>query len=155
MHGMDKHHRPNRKMAIHRPIVALVLLLTASLLVAFYSRADAPRTGDVKAQRGLARTVTYTYDAAGRLVQEDYGDGKVVTYTYDATGNLVQMSGPTLTGDMDSDCDVDIVDIMVVASRWNTRVGDARYDAHYDLDSDGDIDIVDIMLVATHWNERC
>lgn len=44
---------------------------------------------------------------------------------------------------------------MLVASRWNSHVGDARYDARCDLDSDGDIDIVDLMMVATHWNQDC
>jgi hypothetical protein len=60
-----------------------------------------------------------------------------------------------LPGDLDSDCDVDIVDIMLVASRWNMALGDPLYDPRYDLDGDGDIDIVDIMLVAIHWGTRC
>lgn len=30
---------------------------------------------------GLAVTVIYTYDSAGRLIQVDYGGGKVITYT--------------------------------------------------------------------------
>jgi hypothetical protein len=57
--------------------------------------------------------------------------------------------------DFDGDCDVDIVDIMRVASRWGCRLGDACYDPQYDLDGDGDIDIVDIMKVAAHWGETC
>ncbi|MBM4430983.1 MAG: hypothetical protein FJ026_11655, partial [Chloroflexi bacterium] len=62
---------------------------------------------------------------------------------------------PSLVGDVDCDCDVDIVDIMLVASRWGTKVGDAAYVAGYDLDGDGDIDVIDIMLVAIHWGEVC
>jgi hypothetical protein len=53
--------------------------------------------------------------------------------------------------DIDGDNDVDIVDVMMVASRWNTSSGDQNYDAKYDLDNDDDIDIVDIMLVAAQW----
>ena len=60
-----------------------------------------------------------------------------------------------IPGDLDCDCDVDIVDIMLVASRWNARVGDPNYDLAYDMDADGDIDIVDIMIVASHWGETC
>jgi hypothetical protein len=60
-----------------------------------------------------------------------------------------------LYGDLDGDCDVDIADIMLVATRWNATLGDPRYDARYDLDGDGDIDAVDIMLVASHWGETC
>ena len=50
---------------------------------------------------------------------------------------------------------MDIADIMLVASRWHSSVGDDNYDPVYDLDDDGDIDIVDIMLVAAHWGETC
>lgn len=60
-----------------------------------------------------------------------------------------------LFGDLDCDCDVDIVDIMMVASHWNTAEGEEGYDPLYDLDNDGDIDIVDIMHVAAHWGETC
>ena len=50
---------------------------------------------------------------------------------------------------------VDIGDIMLVASRWDSEVGDELYDPTYDLDHDGDIDMVDVMLVAVHWRETC
>jgi YD repeat-containing protein len=35
-----------------------------------------------------AATITYTYDAAGRVTRVDYGNGKGYVYTYDANGNL-------------------------------------------------------------------
>ncbi len=60
-----------------------------------------------------------------------------------------------LPGDLNCDCVVDITDIMLVASRWHTSVGDDDYDPAYDLDGNGRIDIVDIMLVAVHWGEAC
>ncbi len=68
---------------------------------------------------------------------------------------LYYVSTTTLVGDVDGDCDVDAVDIMLVASRWDARVGDPQYLTRYDLDQDGDIDVVDIMLVADHWDEHC
>jgi uncharacterized protein (TIGR03437 family) len=46
-------------------------------------------------------SVSYTYDAAGRLSKVDYGNGTVITYSYDKAGNLlsrqVQNSGPVIT----------------------------------------------------------
>src|SRR5262245_12640828 len=36
-----------------------------------------------------ADTVTYRYDAAGRLVAVAYGDAKTIAYTYDKNGNLL------------------------------------------------------------------
>ena len=69
---------------------------------------------------------------------------------------LVRDTGQaSLPGDVNGDCVVDIVDIMLVAVRWGTRVSDASYDPYYDLDDDGDIDVVDIMQVAAHWGETC
>ena len=67
----------------------------------------------------------------------------------------VELSASTLFGDLDGDCDVDIVDIMMVASKWRCQSGDTCYDARCDLDGDGDIDIADIMQVAAHWSESC
>jgi hypothetical protein len=60
-----------------------------------------------------------------------------------------------IPGDLDCDCAVDVVDIMMVASRWNTSIGDPDYDPTYDMDDDGDIDVVDIMIVASHWGDNC
>jgi hypothetical protein len=57
--------------------------------------------------------------------------------------------------DFNDDGVVDVYDIMQVASRWNSSVGDDNYDPDYDLDDDGDIDVVDIMLVTAHWGELC
>jgi hypothetical protein len=77
------------------------------------------------------------------------------TATNTPTQTPTPTATPTLPGDMDGDCDVDIVDIMLVAGRWNSSIGDPEYDPRFDVDSDGNIDIVDIMRVAGHWGERC
>jgi len=37
-----------------------------------------------------SRTITYTYDDAGRLIRVDYGNGTSTTYTYDNAGNLLR-----------------------------------------------------------------
>lgn len=43
---------------------------------------------------GYAAPITYTYDAAGRLVLVDYGNGTNLFKVYDAAGNLVERSAP-------------------------------------------------------------
>jgi FtsP/CotA-like multicopper oxidase with cupredoxin domain len=62
----------------------------------------------------------------------------------------VQCTGGSIF-DVDNDGDVDIVDIQLVASRWNTAAGDPDYDIKYDLNNDGFINIVDIQMVAANW----
>jgi YD repeat-containing protein len=42
-----------------------------------------------------ARAATYTYDANGRLVSADLGEGNYLAYTYDATGNMTAVSTQT------------------------------------------------------------
>ena len=67
----------------------------------------------------------------------------------------VELRASTLFGDLDCDCDVDVTDVMMVASGWRCQLGDQCYDPLCDLNDDGDIDIVDIMLVVAHWGEVC
>jgi subtilisin family serine protease len=57
--------------------------------------------------------------------------------------------------DFECDCDVDIADVMGVASRWGCEAGQACYDVRYDLDGDTDIDILDIMQVVPYWGWTC
>jgi hypothetical protein len=87
----------------------------------------------------------YIYDTSHTSIS-DYAFAPYTTkyYSYFEFGNHPPY-------DFDNDGDVDIVDIMKVASRWNSSTGDPNYDATYDVDKDGDIDIVDVMKVAAAW----
>ena len=125
-----------------------------------------------------ADTCLYLYDTDGAtlLASNDDHNGTLasqIEWTAPASGTyyvVVRHWNPNVAGcgtdhtislsstsryDFDADCDIDIVDIMGVASRWSCHSGDACYDARYDLDSDGDIDIIDIMAVASRWSCRC
>ena len=57
--------------------------------------------------------------------------------------------------DFNRDCDVDMTDVMQVASRWRMTDADPGWDARYDLDDDGVITVVDIMIVAANWGVTC
>jgi len=91
-------------------------------------------------------------DANGVTFKTYRDDANGGAYTLAHTGTLRECVAGY---DLDCDCVVDIADIMLVASRWHTSVGDDNYDPACDLDDDGDIDIVDIMLVAVHWGATC
>ena len=69
-----------------------------------------------------------------------------------------------LSGDLDCNCVVNVVDIMQVVSRWGTSCDNPdpddnpdtnNYHAYFDINDDCVIDITDIMEVAAHWRERC
>ena len=72
--------------------LALTLVLILLLLLLFLASwvADAATADTAGSQAPAPRTITYSYDPAGRLVRADYGDGVAVSYTYDAAGNLLQ-----------------------------------------------------------------
>jgi len=104
---------------------------------------------------GTYRIIIEREDRAGNLSPLIGESEPVITYT---------LTTCTLFGDLDNDADVDVDDIMLVASRWRTSCDNPdpdnnpdtpNYESHYDLDGDCDIDIVDIMLVVTHWGETC
>jgi len=57
--------------------------------------------------------------------------------------------------DVNGDGVIDIVDIQLVAARWNTAVGDPDYDPLYDINEDGVINVVDIQRVASRWHMTC
>lgn len=48
--------------------------------------------GDGQAGVAQARTISYTYDRAGRLRSANYGEGALLVYTYDAAGNLIRLT---------------------------------------------------------------
>jgi RHS repeat-associated protein len=98
------------------------------------------------------QTTTFTYDADGqRVVRETVTD----TIVYVGSHYEARFEEGDMLQDLDGDCDVDIVDIMMVASRWGCQCGDDCYDSLYDFDSDCWITVADIMQVAAHWRETC
>jgi len=71
----------------------LVAIGTAAVVILSFS-------GTVPCQAGQG-TVTYTHDAAGRMVDAAYSSGGVaatVTYTYDDGGNLINRRTETEAG---------------------------------------------------------
>jgi len=59
----------------------------------------------------------------------------------------------TIQGDVDGDRDVDIFDIVMMASAYGSGEGDPAYNPIYDIDGDGDIDIFDIVAAAGNYGE--
>ena len=90
----------------------------------------------------------------GDLVDLEVGHRGEVGYENE-DGHRVEILFTTLFGDVNCDCEVDVADIMQVASRWRMTDEDPHWDPRYDLDGDGIVTIVDIMKVATCWGETC
>lgn len=59
----------------------------------------------------------------------------------------------TIRGDVDSDRDVDIFDIVRITGVYGAKKTDPQYNPNCDLDGDGDIDIFDIVTVAGNYGD--
>ena len=78
--------------------------------------------------RALGDTVTYAYDAVGRLIGADYGNGRSISYLYDPAGNLLRTVTVAFT-DSDNDGMPDAWEI--------AHFGDLSRDGTGDEDGDG------------------
>ena len=78
--------------------------------------------------RAAGESVTYSYDAVGRLIGADYGNGRSLAYLYDPAGNLLRKS---IVAFVDSDND-GLPDAWEIA-----HFGDLSRDGNGDFDHDG------------------
>jgi hypothetical protein len=54
-------------------------------------------------------------------------------------------------GDFDEDLDVDIFDIVMIASAYGYNRGDPSYNSNFDIDCNDQIDIFDIITIASFY----
>jgi len=117
-----------------------------------------PVSGATVVLSGTVELLRGDTDGLGQVVLQTF-PSELQPYVLSAekigyAGAIVQVR-VTFPEDIVPDCQVDITDIMQVASHWRCKCEDACYDPRYDLDGDCDIDIVDLMLVVKHWGETC
>lgn len=98
------------------------------------------------AQSGI--TTVYEYDNLNRLIHVSYQDQEV-HYSYDELGNRVCMLvlGSSLTGDVNSDGEVDIDDISVLTDIILGSEGLVS-DESADINQDGSVNIADVTALV-------
>lgn len=68
----------------------------------------------------------------------------------------ISTATPTVTsasnGDLNGDKAINISDVMILATSFNTAKGNAKYVEAYDLNRDGAINIGDVMIIAAKFN---
>lgn len=69
-----------------------------------------------------------------------------------ATPTGISPTPPMISPDVNRDGAVNITDVMILASVFNSARGDSRYVDAYDLNKDGAINISDIMIIAAKFN---
>ena len=75
----------------------------------------------------------------------------------DTADNSLEYNGTvaiTVPGDTDGDRDIDIYDIVRLASIYGTKRGEARFNPNCDIDSNGEIDIYDVVIAASSYGYK-
>jgi len=107
---------------------------------------------------GNSTTVTFTWNTTG-FAKGNYtisATADTVPSETDTADNMLSAAMDvcvTIPGDVDGDRDVDIYDIVLMASIYGVSKPDPRYDPNCDIDNDGDIDIYDIVIAAGNYGE--
>jgi YD repeat-containing protein len=107
-------------------ILALLCLLTLPVTSEQgIRRADASEQVAAKAAASNF-TITYSYDALGRLTKAAYSDGMLIEYTYDANGNRtaqkVTGASARTPGDFDNDGTVEFPEVVRVIDAYFGRL---------------------------------
>jgi YD repeat-containing protein len=88
-----------KALSILSTLLLLLALLMAAAQVAAIGKHGAKSLGQGgPLPTGDMRTISYSYDDAGRLVTASYDGQGGVAYIYDAAGNLLQRSAPPPEG---------------------------------------------------------
>jgi parallel beta-helix repeat protein len=66
---------------------------------------------------------------------------------------LTQPYGAAPAGDVDGDRDVDLLDIVQMASVYRVAYPNPQYDRRCDLDLDGDVDLFDVVKAAANYGQ--
>jgi len=58
-------------------------------------------------------------------------------------------------GDVNGDCKVDVVDLVMVGTRIGLVIGDTGYNASTDVNNDERINVQDLVIVASSFGWTC
>ena len=110
---------------------------------------------------GILASITWTTHDTGSAVLEFQNiqltdtEGKIIPISHK---NATFVVNDRFWADINGDDFVNIVDIQIVAGKWNSQIGDPLYDPICDVNDegkgDGRIDIVDLQLVAWWWHKE-
>lgn len=111
-----------------------------------YVRAKAVSPGITNIQTVPGATASATLIAAFNSDSDVTGIASPATLT---------ITNCRLSHDFIPNNQIDVVDIMQAASRWNTNPSVENYNGQMDLDKNHLINIVDIQQVAAEWSQTC
>lgn len=94
---------------------------------------------------GLPIYVSYVVTAEANLLTDVDPTDNTITYGTTSTKAL---------GDIDGDKDIDIFDIVFIASVYGVQSGDLRWNVQADLQPNGKVDIFDVVVAASNYGKK-
>ena len=94
---------------------------------------------------GLPIYVSYVVTAEATLPTDVDPPDNTITYGTTSTKAL---------GDVDGDKDIDIFDIVIIASAYGAQSGDPRWNIQADLQPNGRVDIFDVVVAASNYGKK-
>jgi len=83
-----------------------------------------------------------------------FGSGSVASSQPTQASTQPSMpSGSTTKGDVNNDGVINMSDVILLATKFNSVNGDGKYVAAYDLNSDGAINMSDVIIIASNFNK--
>jgi len=109
--------------------------------------------------KGGVLTITFTWNTTDAVEYEDYLLNATATQVVgenDTSDNSIINGDVKVVhpGDLDIDGDVDIFDVVLIASAYGSQKGDPAYDPNFDVNCNGKIDIIDVVAIASHYGYK-
>ncbi len=74
-----------------------------------------------------------------------------IDLTHTTTRDVTVTVGQAITGDINIDGGVDVVDLLYMVDTFGLSLGDPGYDARADLNGDTSVDVVDLLILVDNW----
>jgi hypothetical protein len=81
-----------------------------------------------------------------------------VPFEFNTTNNF--LGSPTVVkikilGDINGDGKVDLLDLVLLANAYGSKVGDLKYNPEADFNDDGKVNLLDLVTCAMHYGQSC
>jgi hypothetical protein len=110
---------------------------------------------------GANTTMTFSWNTTGQPSCSSHtfsASASFVPFEFNTTNNF--LGSPTVVkikilGDINGDGKVDLLDLVLLANAYGSKVGDLKYNPEADFNDDGKVNLLDLVTCAMHYGQSC